>query len=252
MQVPILLYHNLDEGASVVSLRPEQFAWQMRWLHERGYQAVRLSEIVRHLRHEGALPRKAVAITFDDGFESVYQIAASVLSRYGFSATVFLVPAFCSQTNTWPGQPRGVPSYPLMSWGQICELDRSGIEFGAHSVHHQRLDRLALEEATVEILDSKARIEDRLGHAVPHFAYPYGRYNAAVKAIVSQAFAGACAAWPGLVGTGSDPWELPRIDVLYVARTPLFRQMGSHFFGPYLVLRRSLRTLTSWLLRRQW
>jgi peptidoglycan/xylan/chitin deacetylase (PgdA/CDA1 family) len=109
-----------------------------------------------------------------------------------------------------------------------------------------------MEEATAEILDSKARIEDRLGHAVETFAYPYGRYNAAVKAVVRRAFTGASAAYPGLAGAGSDPWALPRIDAHYVARQQVFRRMGNRLFGPYLGLRRSSRTLASLLLRRQW
>lgn len=246
------MYHSLDERASAISVRPDTFASQMRWLHERGYRAARLTEIVGNLGHEASLPRMTVAITFDDGFESVYRIAAPLLSRYGFAATVFLVPAFCGQTNAWPGQPGSVPTYPLMSWAQIGELDRSGIEFGSHTMYHGRLDRLAPEEVAQELSDSKARIEDRLGHGIQHFAYPYGRTNAAVKAAVRGVFAAAFGAQPGLVGRGSDLWELPRIDAHYVAMAPLFRQIGSRFFGPYLGLRRSVRSLASMLLRRQW
>ena len=251
-RMPILMYHNLDEEASPISLRPERFAWQMRCLHERGYRVVQLGEIVRRLRAGQPLSRKEVAITFDDGFESVYQLALPILSRYGFTATVFLVPPYCGKTNTWPDQPPGMPSYPLMSWAQIRELDRSEIEIGAHGLNHRRLDRLPHEEAKDEVLGSKARIEDRLGHTIRYFAYPYGRYNAGVQAIVRQAFRGAVAAHPGLAGNGNDPWALPRIDAYYVARSSLFRQMDNRFFGLYLGFRRSLRSIASWLLRRQW
>ena len=64
-----------------------------------------------------------------------------------------------------------------MSWAQIRELDRSEIEIGAHGLNHRRLDRLPHEEASDEILGSKARIEDRLGHAIRHFAYGIGDDN---------------------------------------------------------------------------
>ncbi|MEJ2212292.1 MAG: polysaccharide deacetylase family protein, partial [Anaerolineae bacterium] len=58
-RVPILAYHSLDEEASPISLRPEVFAWQMRWLYEHGYRAVRIGEILRHLRGGRPLPDKA-------------------------------------------------------------------------------------------------------------------------------------------------------------------------------------------------
>jgi peptidoglycan/xylan/chitin deacetylase (PgdA/CDA1 family) len=250
--VPILAYHSIDDEASPISLRPEVFAWQMRWLHDHGYQVVGIAKILGHLRGGQPLPPKAVALTFDDGFESVYRVALPILVQHGFPATVFVVPAHCGGTNDWPGQPAGIPRLPLTTWVQIRELDRMGIEIGAHGLNHRRLDELPAEEGTREILDSKACIEDRLGHVIRYFAYPYGRYNHTAKAVARRTFEAAVTAHLNVSGIGSDPWALPRVDAYYVAKMPIFRLMENHVFRPYLGLRRSFRSLASWALGRSW
>jgi len=252
MPVPVLMYHTLDAEVSPISTPPDLFAQQMRWLSDHGYGVIRLREVIQCLRNGSPLPGRSVVITFDDGFESVYRTAFPILSRLNFPATIFLVTAYCGQSSGWPDEAPGIPSYPLMSWAQICELDRSGMEFGAHGVHHRRLDGLSVNEAAQEILQSKACIEDRLGHVVEHFAYPYNRYNTTVKAIVQRAFTGACAGWPRLVRHDSDPWELPRIESQYVAWPPLFRHMPNRAFTLYLGVRSKLRASASLLLRRTW
>lgn len=251
-RVPILMYHDLDEEASVISLRPELFAWQMRWLHEQRYRVLPLSELVERLRERKPFPARSVVITFDDGFESVYTAAYPVLARYGFAATVFLVPAYCGQSNTWPGQPRSIPEQPLLSWSQIHEMDRHGIEFGAHSFSHRRLDQLPLAESAREILDSKSYLEDRLGHTVELFSYPYGRYNKAAQSIVEKAFGGACSSQPGLVQHSSDPLALARVDIQYILHPRLFGLMSNPLFATYVKLRRVLRAAASLMLRRPW
>lgn len=83
-------------------------------------------------------------------------------------------------------------------------------------------------------------------------SYPYGRYNAAVRSIVRCAYVGACTARPGIVGHESDPFALARIDVHYVARPLIFRQLANPWFSFYVNLRRPLRALASFVLRRPW
>jgi len=62
----------------------------------------------------------------------------------------------------------------ILSWDDIREMSRDGIEFGAHTVSHPILTRLPLEEARKEIIDSKKHIEKELGQEVTTFCYPNG------------------------------------------------------------------------------
>ena len=65
------------------------FAAQIAHL-ARNYHVIPLSEAVRRLR-AGELPRRAVSITFDDGYRDNYQHASPFLSRHGLTATFFLI-----------------------------------------------------------------------------------------------------------------------------------------------------------------
>ena len=62
----------------------------------------------------------------------------------------------------------------------IRDMRASGlVEFGAHTVSHANLLRLSLSDAHYEIAESRRDLEDLLEGKVRHFAFPYGRADAA-------------------------------------------------------------------------
>ena len=246
------MYHALDDQRSLVAVSEATFAWQMQWLHEHGIRGISAGTIVQHLLNREPLPEQCVGITFDDGFESVHSRAFPILRRYGFSATVFLVTDYCGGQNDWPAQPASIQRMPLLTWAQVKEMDRYGIEFGAHTLGHPRLDQLAPENLAHELTQSKAQIEEQLGHSIDQFAYPYGRYDERSRAMVGETYAGAWTAQPGMVTSGSDPLALARIDFGYVAPGWVFQQLTHPLFRQYVGLRRVLRTAASRILRRPW
>jgi peptidoglycan/xylan/chitin deacetylase (PgdA/CDA1 family) len=250
--LPILMYHALSADPSAISIPPSTFEWQIRWLSERRYAVVPLSELVKRFRAGEPPAGPTAVITFDDGLSSVYTTAFPILAQYRFPATIFIVSGHCGKSNDWPSQPAGVPHHALISWGQIREMDRHGLEFGAHSVTHAFLDRLAPGDLAYEVIGSKAMIEDSLGHAIELFAYPYGRFNDAVKAVVRSTYLAACGTRLGLARPGSDPWELARVEVQYLGRRWLFGGLSSPLLPLYLEGRRVVRAASSCVLRRPW
>jgi peptidoglycan/xylan/chitin deacetylase (PgdA/CDA1 family) len=236
----ILMYHALHDGLSPISIRPAEFQRQMQWLHDQNYSVLSLAELSLLLQSGRTLPEKSMAITFDDGYKDFYTIAFPILSEYGFPATVFLVTGFCDRDNSWPGQPKNLPLFELASWSQIDELSRYGIEFGAHTVSHPRLDRISFVSAEREIKDSKAAIEARLGKPVESFAYPYGKFSEDVKAIVRDHFTCACGTQAGLVQSTSDRYELDRIEIQYLRPDWVFKIISSRWAKPYLYSRNGL------------
>jgi peptidoglycan/xylan/chitin deacetylase (PgdA/CDA1 family) len=220
----------------------------MRLLHEGGFQVISLGQLVNSLRSNQVLPSKSVVITFDDGLQSVYASAFPVLERFGFPATVFLVAGYCGKSNNWPGQPTSIPCYPLMTWSQIRELRCHGLDFGAHTFTHPRLDQVPPEELEHELLDSKKMIEDQLGHKVSLFSYPYGRYNRASAGLVGQVYEGACTTQLGMITADSDPLALARVDAYSVQQPHMFRLLSSPIFATYLGVRRPVRSVASAIL----
>jgi peptidoglycan/xylan/chitin deacetylase (PgdA/CDA1 family) len=70
------------------------------------------------------------------------------------------------------------------------------------------------ESVCKELVQSKKIIEEQLGVACSHFAYPYGLLNERTRELVQQAsFKTACTTRSGFNNTERDPLMLHRIEV---------------------------------------
>jgi peptidoglycan/xylan/chitin deacetylase (PgdA/CDA1 family) len=92
----ILCYHGIGSAGTDESkfrgklyLNDETFARRLNWLAKRGYNVLDLSQALM-LLGKGRLPRRAVVITFDDGFYSFYQTGFGLLREHLFPATVYV------------------------------------------------------------------------------------------------------------------------------------------------------------------
>jgi peptidoglycan/xylan/chitin deacetylase (PgdA/CDA1 family) len=197
-------------------------------------------------------PKQSVVLTFDDGYQSLYTEVFPILQKYGFSATVFLVAGFCSKDNRWPGQPSIVPRMRLLTWEQIDEMARFGVEFGSHTFHHPRLDHLPASALYDEIVLPKIVLENHLGRPVTVFAYPYGRYTDWVKDMVSSSYEAACSTQLGLVKPSSDRYELERVEIKYLSHQWVFQQLFHAAFPYYLSARWAGRVVGSAIFSRTW
>lgn len=210
----------------------------MARLHENGYRTLSLLEAVDHLRRGVPFPDRSLVITFDDGYQTVYDEAFPVLERYGMSSTVFLTAGEKGETGAADQLP-SLNGRPMLAWSQIREMHRHGIAFGAHTLTHLDLTRLPLDRMEAEVCDSKAIIEDALGAPINCFAYPYGRYDKRSHNIVRGHFACACSDRLGLITASSDPYAMERVDAYYLRTERLFSVMLTRWF-PWYVRARSI------------
>jgi peptidoglycan/xylan/chitin deacetylase (PgdA/CDA1 family) len=246
------MYHSVDTRPSVITFPPDRFQWQMEWLHDHGYESITLSEISRCMAAGQNFPERSVALTFDDGYQSLYTEVFPVLQKYGFSATVFLVAGFCGKDNDWPGQPSMIPRMKLLTWEQIDEMARFGVEFGSHTFHHPRLDHLLSSALYDEIVLPKVVLEDYLGRPVTVFAYPYGRYTDRVKDMVSSSYEAACGTRLGLIKPNSDRYALERVEIKYLSHPWIFQRLFHAAFPYYLSARWVGRVVGSAIFSRTW
>ena len=249
--LPILTFHAIDDQASVISFPPRVFNRGMALLHDNGYRTLSLVELVSYLHRGVPFPERYFAITFDDGYRSVYDQAFPILHHYGFSATLFLTTGESGDCMDRARLP-SMSGRPMLSWSEIKEMHRCGIEFGAHTLTHPDLTRLPEMLLTTEILGGKAVIEDALGGAVATFAYPFGRYDNRSRELVSHYFVCACSDELGLVRPGSDVYAMERVDAYYLRTERLFAAMSKRLFPLYVraravprQLRRALQGCTS-------
>lgn len=215
--VPVFTFHALDGRSDLAACPPEVFAHAVGRLARLGVSCLTVGAVAERVSAGRGLPERSVALTFDDGYESVYHHALPVLRRHGFVATLFP-----SVGETEPGG-RGherLPSLegrPMLTWDQIRDLRDHGWEIGAHGCQHRPLPERAGPEAAADIARSRERIARETGEEVRGFSYPFGRYTARVQGAVREAgFAYAVSDLMGRVTPASDPFALERIETFYL------------------------------------
>ncbi len=224
MRVPILMYHRIAplEPRSVVKghyVHPSMFEKQMRTLARLGYQSVALKDLYQE---GGAIPRKSIVITFDDGYQNFSDNALPALQRRGFISTVFLVANLIGKTNEWDRK-NGDVAEQLMTAEEIRGALDKGTDFGSHTLDHADLTAVETLEAWRQIADSKAVLEKVLGIEVATFCYPYGRKTPEVQKMVCKAgYKLACSTEKGLNTAETDLTALRRINIRSDTLMPVF------------------------------
>ncbi len=238
----ILTYHSISSSGPPLAISASQFSEQMEWL-SRNARVVPLGSVAEALKQHDSFPTKTVVLTFDDGYQDFYTAVAPQLRRWGFPATVFLPTAYCGRSNSWPGQPRWVDEKPLLTWQQVEELAREGVQFGSHTVTHPDMTALSDVDAEREMIESKREIEGHTGFPAEYFCYPYGRLNRDLRDLVSRHFRGACSTAAGTLESNADLFALPRVDAHYLRNRTYFQSLFTRRFSGYIALRRTLRRL---------
>lgn len=70
-------------------LNPATFESRIGWLKKHNFNVFTLDDALARLK-SGDCPEKSVAITIDDGFRSVMDMAVPILNRYGLPVTVYV------------------------------------------------------------------------------------------------------------------------------------------------------------------
>jgi peptidoglycan/xylan/chitin deacetylase (PgdA/CDA1 family) len=211
LRIPILMYHRIDVVRPTLpaitqrlTVDPGRFAAQMEWLHAHGYHALTETQLYDALERGAPLPRRPVVITFDDGYRDVLWKAAPVLKRLHMHATAFVITDRISAGDV-----------SFLTWPLLKVLERQGVEIGSHTVSHLDLTTLSGAQLQHELVDSRATLEQRLGHPVRWFAYPAGRFDARVVAAARAAgYELAMTTQPGSLQDPAQPLELHRYEIL--------------------------------------
>jgi peptidoglycan/xylan/chitin deacetylase (PgdA/CDA1 family) len=157
-------------------------------------------------------------LTFDGCHADQLENALPVLDSLKFPATFFPASA---------GLVHEVPDVAAHWRKTVLELTKAGHTIGCHTHNHPVLTRLSTTHVRQEVLGSKLALEDALGQRVSAFCYPYGAYDARVRAVVQEAgFDVAFTVDLGGVKFGDDPYQLQRV--------PVLGEPGSGEFGVYL------------------
>ena len=230
--VPVLMYHHVNpHKGDMVTITPEVFEGQMKYLREAGYKTLKIEELVSYIRGESALNQKAVAVTFDDGWLDNYIYAFPILKKYGINAAIFIITDSIERASlrNEENSPSSVPDHKeskmliekkedyrvALNWRLIREMGDSGlVEFYSHTKSHRKCNDLSENELLEEIEKSKKIIEEKMGRPCPYLCWPYGKYNdAALNIAANTGYKAIFTTGHGVVETGSDPLAIKRIVV---------------------------------------
>lgn len=207
--IPILCYHQFtrDEAAHRLELRARDFEAQLRYLRDEGYQFLAFEDVAAMVRQQRPIPEKAVVLTIDDGYGSVYDVAWPLLQKYNARATLFIYTDF-------------IGAGAAMTWEQLRELDASPlIEVESHGKSHASLARLPEDSDAEayklrlvnEISGSEAAFMARLGRAPRFLSYPYGNSSRVIADLLRDSgYDLAATVTRGPNGSFVDPFLLHR------------------------------------------
>ena len=141
-----------DERDWAVS--PVEFEKQLAHLAEKGYHTIDFAQLGAYFKKREPLPPRPAIISIDDGYHSVFEVAAPLLKKYGLIANVFALP--------------GNAIYPAyLNWEQIIQLKQEGHHFGSHTLKPSESTQAEPggdQEATSPV--PSPLLEDKLGQPV--------------------------------------------------------------------------------------
>ncbi len=172
-----LCYHAVSPSwRCSLAVTPSQLQRQLSLLVGRGWVGATFSQAVLN-----PPARRTLAVTFDDAFASVIELAFPILSALGLPGTVFAPTSFMNERQplSWPGiehwhDSADADELASMDWNDLKALATAGWEIGSHTRTHPRLTLLDDERLTDELSSSRVECEERLGRECTSIAYPYG------------------------------------------------------------------------------
>lgn len=185
----ILMYHRVVPNPRGVApptwnVPPQQFRRQLTGLLERGYQPLRLNDLIAAHRAGHRPQGRFFVVTFDDACSNVSRYALPILSELHIPATVFLATAYLDSPRPFPfddWHPAAMPDTPAETWrplstAECLRMQASGwIDLGSHTHTHGDF-RGRPEQFRADLLRSLMVLSHQFGlcpHEIP-FAFPYG------------------------------------------------------------------------------
>ena len=221
----ILIYHQVGAGLGrQMEVRVEDFTRQLDWLVE-NRALVTLDEALSRWAEPGS--EQLVALTFDDGYRDTYRTAFPLLRDRGLPFTVYLATESI-ETGVALGP---VPGAEPLTWQELEVMRESGLmTAGAHTHRHLDLRQVSQDAVDEELGRSDRLIEDRLGIAPAHFAYPWGFWSATADASVSDRYESAALAG---ISNHREPFEPHRLRRFPIQLSDGFRWFEGRLRGGF-------------------
>jgi len=200
-KVPVLLLHDIDaEGEYSVS--EEQFERQMELIKDEGFNTVSFEDLYEYTLNGRELPENPIIITFDDGYQSNYDIAYPILEKLDMKAAIYIIGSSLGK-DTY--KDTGEKIHPHFGYEEAVEMYVSGlIDIQSHSYDMHQSEKFEKispvrdnvkrfedesEKDYIEAFNSDFSAEDSIikeitGRSIHSFSYPTGYYSRETEALL--------------------------------------------------------------------
>ncbi|OPX42921.1 poly-beta-1,6-N-acetyl-D-glucosamine N-deacetylase precursor [Ruminiclostridium hungatei] len=187
--VPIIMYHSILKNSHLGKyvITPAEFEEDIRYLSERNYNSITMTDLINYVYNNGDIPLKPVIITFDDGNLNNYIYGRPILEKYKMKAVVSVIGSY-TEAFSQPPYPTADPTYAHVSWDQIKEMAASGYfeiqnhSYNLHSINKRNGAKRRKGETiesyrnmlTSDIMKLQGKLREYCGIIPNTFTYPFG------------------------------------------------------------------------------
>lgn len=226
-EVSVLCYHSISDSSVDTAVTRDAFESHLAMLRESGAEFVSVEKLVDWLQGNATLPRRAVVLTFDDGYRDFLTDVLPVVQKYNAPVCLFAL-GNESESRLALGN-----TTPLLPPEEITTLRQHVlVTVGYHSYSHPNFLRANLDDVERECAPL---------FGAQYFAYPGGNYTPdSVATLQTLRYKAAFSIKPTLVSKHSNIYVLPRSVVL--GSTPLWavRAATTYASSWYRAMRRGI------------
>ncbi len=229
-QVLVLMYHLIDSKETEWTRTPENFRSDIALLKSEGFYPVNVRDLASG-NIDIPAGKSPVVLTFDDSSPGQYRIlddgsidpdsAVGILQEAVTEGDWAPRASFYCLLDVVPKE-REVFGQPDSQQEKLRNLINWGYEVGSHTVTHLNLKEAGADEASKQLADSQATLEDLIGggYSVSSISIPFGEYPADIG-VLSGSYDGVDYAYTSALALGSLPCPSPfsaEFDALHIPR----------------------------------
>ena len=236
-QIPIIALHGIENNPiGRYEISAGAFDSLCGTLKNMGYETITMVDLYNHFAKGTKLPAKPVIITSDDGYQSMYTTAFTILKKYKYKMTVFLITSYIGDNektrrlNDFDSGTKDIPQRAMLTWPEIGQMSKYGCEFQSHTWSHSIISNISIETAKFELLQSKHDIELHTGKPVIFVAWPHSQTSNQVISLLPQT------GYAGALYYGNGVQSLTSIDLYRLNRVPLYSVIAPQAYAEVLRL----------------
>lgn len=119
-RLTVISYHEIEEPSRALipgyAVSPTMFVRHIDWLRNNGFVFVSVDQVLRAKSGGAPLPPKAVLLTFDDGYTSVYRHAWPLLKMLKIPSVISVVTSWQESAGYVDYDGKRIPREQFLSW----------------------------------------------------------------------------------------------------------------------------------------